>query len=51
MNSDRGKRGFRGSWETNSGQGRTQGTDKPPVIGKCLLTFLIYFPGKNGLWN
>lgn len=33
------------------GQGGTQGTDKPPITGKCLLTLLIYFPDKNGLWN
>lgn len=33
------------------GQGGTQGTDKPPITRKCLLTLLIYFPGKNSLWN
>lgn len=30
-------------------QGGTQGADKPVITGKCLLTLLIYFPGKNGL--
>jgi hypothetical protein len=34
---------------STGGQGTIQGTDKPLITGKCLLTLLIYFLDKHGL--